>query len=95
MTRQEWEQEYRVARAMLNMVHLSDIKDEVVWKEAWHRFWYGCVLQFQSEIYRTVIDRHAQRDRYWATDWGIDSRNGMKCNVEHLRNSYPHRGRSV
>jgi len=94
MNREQWYQERRKWRAALRSIDRTRVHQglsESEQKALWDIFWEGVYQRMPREIYKAIYDNNSS----WQKHWPPTSQANILCNLKFLRNSYPHRGRSV
>ena len=94
MNKEQWQRERRIWRAAISSISRSDVNQgltETEIDDVWNIFWRGLYLAMPRDIYDSLYDN----TKKWSESWGVSTQGAIRCNIELLRNSYPHRGRSV
>lgn len=89
MNKQEFKQQYRIARAAISSINRSEVSRGLTEDEAakvWDFFWDGIYKKLPTVIYDAV---HGPDQYIHSSHWGIDSSASMRCNYSCLPNSYP------
>ena len=90
MNKEEWKKRYRVFRAAVSSIDRAEVEKGLSKDEAdalWDLFWSGIYEKMPKNIFDAI--RSSSGRTYNASHWGTKTSSAMRCNVEHLRNSYP------
>ena len=94
MNREQWYQERRKWRAAMSSIDRSTVNkglSESEQRALWDVIWDGIYMAMPKDIYESMKDKNVS----WHRHWPLTAPEYIRCNLKHLRNSYPHRGRSV
>lgn len=94
MTRNEWKRSYGAARLAVNAIQRPKGVSDEAWGDAWPIFWYGVYQRLPRETRQAIVDVPS-RGRVWQKHWAPVNKAAIACNMTYLRNSYPHKGKSI
>lgn len=89
MNRLEWELQYRLWRSARSCINRSKVRKGLSRKElsaVWDIFWDGVYKKMPEPVYYAIMNKPS---RLHGGPWDITSREAIRCNMDHLPNSWP------